>query len=459
MFFQNVYDQSLAQASYFVGCQDKREAIVIDPKRDIECYLETATRHNLRITHIIETHIHADFLAGTRELAAKTGAQIYLSDEGGEDWQYQYAHQGVRDGDVVKVGNLTLQVMHTPGHTPESISLLLRDHPSSDEPVMIFTGDFIFVGDVGRPDLLEVAAGVQGSKEEGAHALFESLKKFIALPDYIQVWPGHGAGSACGKSLGAVPNSTVGYEKIRNWALQFGDDEEGFIAELLAGQPEVPTYFANMKIWNKQERPLYFVPTTFTQFQTTQVAGREDIILLDTRDKKEYASGHILGSINIQHKKSMVNWAGWMLPYDKPFVIIAPKEQQHEIARKLSLIGMDNIVGFVPDIFDSALTKVDLVDDVIVSDLKDRFDYVLLDVRNSIEYSHSHIPNAKHYFVGYLPKMDLSPLEGKKLIIHCQSGDRASIAYSYLESRGFRNLKLYLGSFIDWEQKGRALTK
>ncbi|HQO88210.1 MAG TPA: MBL fold metallo-hydrolase, partial [Bacteroidia bacterium] len=256
MFFQHVYDKSLAQGSYFIGCQAKGEAIVIDAQRDIDVYLEIARQNNLKITHITETHIHADFLCGSRELAAVTGAKMYLSNEGGKDWQYEFNHEGVKDGDVITVGNLTLKVMHTPGHTPESISFLLTDHPASDKPVMVFTGDFVFVGDIGRPDLLEKAAGIKGTKEVGAKQMFESLKKFEALPEYVQVWSAHGAGSACGKALGAVHSSTVGYEKIRNWAFQYGNDEQGFVDYLLADQPEPPKYFAMMKHLNKVNRPL-----------------------------------------------------------------------------------------------------------------------------------------------------------------------------------------------------------
>ncbi|HWL00098.1 MAG TPA: MBL fold metallo-hydrolase, partial [Parapedobacter sp.] len=168
MFFQHVYDKSLSQGSYVIGCQATGEAIVIDAQRDIDVYLDIAKQNNLRITHITETHIHADFLCGSRELAAVTGATIYLSDEGGEDWQYEFPHIGLKDGDKIKVGNLTLEVMHTPGHTPESISFLLTDHPATDKPVMVFTGDFVFIGDIGRPDLLEKAAGLIGTKEAGA---------------------------------------------------------------------------------------------------------------------------------------------------------------------------------------------------------------------------------------------------------------------------------------------------
>ena len=229
MFFQQIYDKSLAQGSYLIGCQQTGESIVIDPKRDVDTYLDIANQNGLRITHVTETHIHADFLSGSRELVALTGATLFLSDEGGQDWPYEFDHTGLRNGDLINVGKLTLEVMHTPGHTPESISFLLTDKPASPQPVMVFTGDFVFVGDVGRPDLLEKAAGLMGTQELGARQLYASLHKFSILPGYVQVWPGHGAGSACGKALGTVPSTTVGYEKIRNWAFQYPDDELGFV--------------------------------------------------------------------------------------------------------------------------------------------------------------------------------------------------------------------------------------
>ena len=455
MFFEQVYDKTLAQGSYFIGCQAKNEAIVIDAKRDIDSYLEIAKRNNMRITHVAETHIHADFLAGSRELAELTGAQLYLSDEGGADWQYEFPHVGLKDGDTIQVGNLSLTVMHTPGHTPESISFLLRDHPASDEPVMLFTGDFVFVGDIGRPDLLEEAAGIVGSKEKGAEQMFASLKKFVSLPDYVQVWPGHGAGSACGKALGSVPSTTVGYEKIRNWALQFGDDYEGFRTALLSDQPEPPTYFAMMKKLNKVDRPLLTTVPNHPSLTIDAVLQDEGYTLVDARHKNKFAAGHIKGSLNIQHNNAMATWAGWMLGYQDRLVIIAGEDEKEEITRKLMRIGLDNIEGYVHDIAAAELVTTNLVDAAEVADLKDQDDYILLDVRNKTEFQKAHIPGAVHRFVGHLPKQDLSDLRDKKLIIQCQSGDRATIAYSYLEKQGFTAISNYAGSFIDWLAEGK----
>lgn len=455
MFFEQIYDKTLAQASYLIGCQAKQEAIVIDPKRDIDTYLAIAKANNLKITHVVETHIHADFLSGSRELVEATGAKLYLSDEGGPDWQYEFPHIGVKDGDVIEVGNLLLTVMHTPGHTPESISLVLVDQPAAKEPVMIFTGDFVFVGDVGRPDLLEEAAGVVGSSSIGAEQLFHSLDKFKALPDYIQVWPGHGAGSACGKALGAVPSSTVGYEKIRNWALQFGDDFEAFKAELLSDQPEAPYYFAMMKKLNKVDRPLLVSVPEHPNVVLDDISA--DSIIVDTRHKFDFAKGHLAGSLNIQNNNSLANWSGWMLPYNKPLVIVSNDEDKEIITRKLMRIGLDNIEGFVTDLKDATLVVSNVIDADKVIELKDKEDITLLDVRNVKEFKAGHIEGSEHYFVGKMAKQLPAIDKNKTIIIQCQSGDRATIATSYLEKNGFANVLNYSGSMLDWLSKGKPV--
>src|SRR5690625_4527948 len=299
---------------------------------------------------------------------------MYLSDEGGEDWQYQFAHKGLKDGDKIKVGNLSLKVMHTPGHTPESISFLLTDHPASDKPTMLFTGDFVFVGDIGRPDLLEEAAGIEGTAETGARQMFQSLKKFKALPDYIQVWPGHGAGSACGKALGAVPNSNVGYEKIQNWALQY-DDEDEFVKALLEDQPEPPKYFAMMKKLNKVERSLLVQVPDQTKLSKEQfnTAYNNGMTVIDTRAKEEFAEGFLPGSINIEDNKTFSTWAGWVLNYQEQFILVADDHQIDNLTRKLMRIGLDNVYGYVSDIDDLGvdLDKADVID---IDELKDYID-------------------------------------------------------------------------------------
>ncbi|MFC6667418.1 MBL fold metallo-hydrolase [Deinococcus radiopugnans] len=254
MYFKRFYDTDLAQASYMLGCQKTGECLVIDPVRDIALYLNEAEAQKLRITHVTETHIHADYLSGSRELAHATGAALYLSDEGNIDWKYGFGGIKVYGGSTFMVGHLQIEVRHTPGHTPESISLLVTDTPRGDQPIMIFTGDFVFVGDIGRPDLLDEAAGGVDTRFEGARQMFASLKnQFLTLPDFVQVWPAHGSGSACGKALGAVPSTTVGYERALAWwagYVQRGD-EQGFTDELLGGQPDAPLYYGRMKTQNK----------------------------------------------------------------------------------------------------------------------------------------------------------------------------------------------------------------
>lgn len=350
MFFQHIYDKSLAQASYFIGCQKAGVAAVIDAKRDVDTYLEIAQQNNMKITHILETHIHADFLAGSRELAALTGAEMYLSAEGGPDWQYEFPHVDIKNGDIIKLGNLKIEVIHTPGHTPESISFLLTDIPSSTEPVMLFTGDFVFVGDIGRPDLLEKTAGMKGTQDIGAKQMYQSITKFDALPDYIQVWPGHGAGSACGKALGAVPSTTVGYEKIRNWAFQHKNDETGFVKYLLEDQPEPPKYFAMMKKLNKIDRPLLTAVPQLKKLNYNELTAAlaKGIKLIDARDKAAFSEGYIPGSINIQGNNSFATWAGWFLTYDEPFILLADESQLDDLTRKLMRIGLDSIQGYIP---------------------------------------------------------------------------------------------------------------
>ncbi|SDD03269.1 MBL fold metallo-hydrolase [Niabella drilacis] len=458
MFFQHIYDQNLAQGSYLVGCQATGEAMVIDARRDTDIYLELAAANGLRITHIAETHIHADFLCGSRELAAVTGATMYLSDEGGKDWQYQFPHQGLKDGDRIRVGNLSFEVMHTPGHTPESISFLLTDHPATDKPVMLFTGDFVFVGDVGRPDLLEKAAGIMGTKEAGARQLFQSLKKFAALPDYVQVWSAHGAGSACGKALGAVHSSTVGYEKIRNWAFQYGADEPAFTEYLLSGQPEPPAYFAMMKRLNKEPRPLLIAVPQHTRLSKEQfmTAYNKGMRVIDTRSKADFAKGFIPGSLNIQGNHSFSTWCGWLLNYQEQFMLIADGHQMEDLTRKLMRIGLDNIYGYISDIEDlgTQLQAADLIALDAFKTAVGNAEVQIVDVRGAAEYEAGHIAGASHVFVGTLEKNLDKIRKDKPVIIHCQAGDRSTIACSILAKNGFKNIKNFPGGMKEWLSAG-----
>jgi len=464
MFFQHVYDKTLAQASYFIGCQKAGVAAVIDPKRDVDTYLDIAKQNNMTITHVLETHIHADFLSGARELAALTGAKLYLSDEGGPGWEYEFDHVGLKDGTTFMVGNLNMETLHTPGHTPESISFLLTDTPASAEPVMFFTGDFVFVGDIGRPDLLEKAAGITGTSDAGAHQMFKSIDRFAKLPDYIQVWPGHGAGSACGKALGAVPSTTVGYEKIRNWAFRFENDELGFTKFLLEDQPEPPKYFAMMKKLNKVDRPLLTaVPKlkALSNQEMMEAMGR-GVKLIDARLKTEFAKGYIPGSINIQGNNSFATWAGWFLNYEEQFMLLADASMLDDLTRKLMRIGLDNIIGYVPSTVEftdqgGQLDTVPVIDVDTFKSLLDEPNVQVVDLRNATEFKSGHIKGADHVFVGTLMDNLDKVSKDKKVVIHCQGGDRATIGYSLLASAGYTNILNYSASMNEWMALGNEV--
>ena len=464
MFFQHVYDKSLAQASYFIGCQKAGVAMVIDPKRDVDTYIEIAKQNNMEITHVAETHIHADFLSGARELAALTGAKLYLSDEGGPAWQYEFPHEGLKNRDIIQVGNLKVEVIHTPGHTPESISFLLTDVPASDKPVMLFTGDFVFVGDVGRPDLLEKVAGMKGTQDVGAKQMFTSIKKFGELPDYIQVWPGHGAGSACGKALGAVPSSTVGYEKIRNWAFQYDQDEKGFVKYLLEDQPEPPKYFAMMKKLNKVDRPLLTEIPKLRKLSSNELkeALSQGIKVIDTRLKDDFAEGFIPGTINIQGNNAFATWMGWFISYEEPFILIADDSKHDDLIRKLMGIGLDNIYGYVEDVKEYKESGGKLLKSEVIS--TDEFKGILktnhtqvIDLRGATEYNTSHIKGTENVFIGTLEQNLEKIKKDQQVVIHCQSGDRATIGYSLLIKHGYKNIKNYSGGINEWVNTGNPV--
>jgi hydroxyacylglutathione hydrolase len=469
MLLKHVYDAKLAQASYLVGCQATGEAVVIDPSRDIEQYLRLAETEGVRITHVTETHIHADFVSGARELAHRTGAQLLLSDEGDADWKYAFAQAAgarlLKDGDEFMVGNLKFQVMHTPGHTPEHISFVVTDTPATSRPMGVFTGDFVFVGDVGRPDLLEKAAKVVGTMEAGARTLFRSIQRFKALPDHLQIWPGHGAGSACGKALGAVPQSTLGYEKIANWGLQVEDEDE-FVGMVLAGQPEPPKYFAEMKRINKVGPDIlggFRRPERLSlEALETQLENKAQVV--DTRTAEAYAAGHVPGTVNIPLNKSFNTWAGWLLPYDRDFHLIVDAgdaERVDEAVRDLAMIGLDRIGGYfgteVLDDWQRAGRELATIPQISVAELAERVtrqDVAVVDVRGLSEWEAGHLEGVPNIPVGYLTDhLDELPRD-RPLVVHCQGGARSAIAASVLKANGFDNVVNVTGGFAEWQQRG-----
>ena len=467
MLLKYFYDAKLAHASYMVGCQRAKQAVIVDPGRDIDQYIAMAEKEDVEIVAVAETHIHADYVSGARELADRVNAKLYVSDEGPAEWKYLYVdgyeNQLVRDGDHFMIGNIRFDVMHTPGHTPESISFLLTDQGGgANKPMGIFTGDFVFVGSIGRPDLLEEAAGLMGTAEPGARELFKSAERFKDLPGYLQVWPAHGAGSAWGKGLGAIPSSTVGYENLFNPALQF-TDEDDFVNYILADQPEAPKYFAVMKRVNKEgprilgaghHHKLLGIP----ELQAAVKSGT----VVDLTPSADFAKGHVPGTINIP-LAMLSAWAGWLVDYDRPTYLICEPDQLEEAARVLHKIGVEEIAGafdtnevrthnLATEVYSTG-TPADLAHSIEAGAVK------LLDVRSDEEWKEGHIEQAEHRFLGRLPKqLDELP-RNEKLVVQCRSGARSAIGVSVLQAAGFKNVVNLTGGYTAWKSDGLPSVK
>jgi hydroxyacylglutathione hydrolase len=460
MFVKRFFEPSLAQASYLIGCQQVDEAIVIDANRDVEQYIQAAAQEGLRITHVTETHIHADYVSGSRELAHRTGASLCLSDEGDRDWKYQFDHaRKLTHGDRITIGNIRIDVVHTPGHTPEHLTFLITDGAAADRPIAAVTGDFVFVGDVGRPDLLEKAANIRGTMEVGARVLFASLQKFAKHEDWLQIWPGHGAGSACGKGISAIPSSTLGYEKRFNWAFNKKTEAE-FVEAVLSGQPEPPTYFAKMKRINKEGPAIlgdFHIPEELDAASLPELIARKALVI-DTRPAADYAAGHMPGTINIPFNSSFVTWAGWLLNTDAFYLIVdaaTASSRLSELARSLALIGIDRVTGC----FDArAATGLATIAQITPKELAPKLTSVtVLDVRSANEWTEGHLPGATHIPLGYLSARLAEIPRDKPVVVQCQSGGRSSIAASILERAGFHDVTNLTGGLGAWTASGLPL--
>ena len=474
MLLKRFYDTKLAQASYLIGCAATGEALVVDPNRDVEEYIRAATAEGMKVTHVTETHIHADFVSGSRELAQRTGAQLLLSDEGDADWKYAFAAEAgatlLHDGDAFMVGNLKFDVLHTPGHTPEHLSFLVTDTPATDKPMGAITGDFVFVGDVGRPDLLEKAAKMVGTMEAGARTLFKSLQRFKQLPDYLQIWPGHGAGSACGKALGAVPFSTIGYERIANWGFTVSDERE-FVEMVLAGQPEPPRYFAEMKRINKEGPRVLGGFRRPERLPASRVEGllADGELVVDTRSATEFAAKHIPGTINIPLNKTFNTWAGWLVPYDRDFFLIVDDSRSDyvdEAVRDLAMIGLDRVSGYLgAEVIDEWAARgheLGTVPQISAAELAERRqagDVAVIDVRGHAEWEAGHLPGVENIPVGYLADRLGEIPRDRPVVVHCQSGARSAIAASVLRAKGFTNIVNLTGGFAEWQARGHPVER
>ncbi|MBV8597001.1 MAG: MBL fold metallo-hydrolase [Candidatus Eremiobacteraeota bacterium] len=466
MFFRQLYDEGLAHASYVVGSETAGEALVVDPRRDIDVYTDLAAAHDLRIVGVAETHIHADYLSGGRELAAATGAMLYVSGHGDEQMGYVNVQNDVRlnlvlDGDDICFGDLRVRVRHTPGHTPEHICFEVFDGADKIEPMLLLSGDFIFVGDLGRPDLLEEALGVSGAARSSAHAMYASLAKALAtLPDYTQIWPAHGAGSACGKALSAIPSTTLGYERRFSWWSAFArkGDEDGFVNALLKGQPDAPSYFARMKHLNRGFTAIlgHVVAPSELDASTLKASLDAGAMLVDTRPREAFCARHVTGAVSIPDKPSFATRSAWFGSPEREIVLLAKPARVDALVRALVRVGLDNVKGYV----DSDKPQSDhtsSLPSISVEEAERRWsaDHALiLDVRQHGEFAHGHIPHAHHLSAGKLmDKLEKIPKD-RELLIVCGGGDRSVSAASVLCAHGYERVSNVADGFEGWQRKG-----
>ena len=458
MIFETVFTEGVAHLSYLIGDKATGRAAVIDPRRDVDVYLELANKHKLTITHILETHIHADFVSGSRELADRTGtAKIVLSVEGSA--QYGFSHEKLQDGDTIDLGRVILTARHTPGHTPEHMAFLAAENNRPEQPFAVFSGDCLFADSVGRPDLL-------GDEQTGglARQLFHSLHEFfLKLDNDVRVHPAHGAGSPCGANIGDRLLTTIGYERRNNPALQF-DQESRFIEFVLHTAPPEPRYYPRMKKENAHgPEVLGRLPTCPplppTAFQ--KAVANEDVQLVDNRQMLAFGGGHIGGALNIGPRAELSIWAGWMLDPEKPIFLVLPQDSDlPQVQRQLIRTGYTRFGGYLlggMEEWDNAALPLEALPQRSVQELNKSLaqpDLQILDVRTPGEWQGGHVPGAKYIFLPELEKKLDHLAKEKPIAVYCDSGYRASLAASVLQRHGFAHVENVPGSWKAWKAAG-----
>jgi hydroxyacylglutathione hydrolase len=468
MILRYFYNRQLAQASYLLGSPSTREALVIDPNRDVQPYLQAARDEGLRIIGVAETHIHADYISGGRELAHRTGTKLYLSGMGNGDLAYDFPPddpvQYLRAGDHLMIGSIRLDVIHTPGHTPEHIIFQVTES-GAPASIGLLAGDCLFAGDVGRPDLLEEAVKIAHSSETAARQQYANLQRFQAMPDHLQVWPGHGAGSTCGKTLGAIPSTTLGYEKLTNPAFQ-QPDEAAFVTWLREGQPEVPHYFAQMKTVNQRGPALLEtlkIPVRMMPDELQQALD-DGATIIDARPGERFARGYVPGTINIPgNSQRFSSWTGWFVDYERPVYLIADEAEVPRLVRELHMIGVDDIPGyFTIDAIQhaaarDALRRIEKID--IQTANRQHSDAVMVDVRGHDEHTERHIPASLLLPMGYvIERLEQLPRD-RQLIVYCNSGVRSQTVTGLLQNHGYENVLNLVGGIDAWQEAGLPLER
>ena len=452
MYFEQFYLGCLAHASYLLG--SKGEGIVVDPQRDVEIYLAAARKNGLKIRYIFETHLHADFVSGHRELAARTGAEIYLSRHAGAT----FPHVDVDDGYTLRVGKLKIEVLATPGHTPESISLLVTDEEKGDQPWAVLTGDTLFIGDVGRPDLSPTHTPVQL-----AGMLHDSLnRKLMTLPDAVLVYPAHGAGSLCGRNMRAERFSTIGTERLTNYALQIRDRDE-FVRQMTSNLPARPDYFPEDAAINRTGAPALSDLPALKSITAQELKAMLDkgAMALDVRPGAEFVAGHVPGSVSIPLSGQFASWAGAVLGLSsRPVLIAANADQINEARIRLARIGIEDVAGYLEggtEGWQKAGLPVEQVNQITPQELAMQLSQGgigVLDVRREGEFQAGHIEGADWYpldrFKAALPEIN----KDSPVAVHCKSGYRSLIAVSVLQRAGYHNVVDVTGGFDAWVGAG-----
>lgn len=463
MVLRQYYLGCLAHASYLIADPASGTAVVVDPQRDVEQYVRDARELGVQIRHVFLTHFHADFLAGHLELRDSTGARVAL----GSKAHAEFAFDPYDDGASLEFGRVRITALHTPGHTPEAVSLLVFDlDKSATEPQAVLTGDTLFVGDVGRPDLM-ASQGV--TAEQLASWLYDSLhEKLLRLPDATLVYPAHGAGSLCGKNLGKETVSTIGDQRRYNYALQ-PMSREAFVALVTADQPEAPDYFAYDAELNRRERATLdaalargLVAVPLARFREQAAAGAQ---VLDTREARDFAAGHWRGALNIPLSGQYASWAGTLLDRSRPVLLVADDGREEESAMRLGRIGFDFVAGYLeggPGALDAVpehtartarITAVALAEALATTAPP-----VIVDVRTPAEWQGGHLEGGRNLPLNHLRERLTEVPRDRPVVVHCQSGYRSSIATSLLEGAGFTNLRDLVGGFAAWEASRLAIS-
>ena len=455
MYFKQFYLACLAHASYLIGSEG--EAAVVDPQRDVDEYIKEAEAHGLKIKYVLETHLHADFVSGHRELAARTGAEIVFSEKA----QATFPHRAVTDGEELKLGRVTLQIMETPGHTPESVCILVTDTEVSDRPQKILTGDTLFIGDVGRPDL---AGGKGYTPQIMAGMMYDTLhEKLLQLSDDVEVYPAHGAGSMCGKNMSKETSSTIGEQRKFNYALKPMAKDE-FVRMMTVDLAEAPAYFPkDAEINRTGATELSKLPSP-PALSAEAVRKLDDQIILDVRSAAEFGAGHLPGSLNIGLGGQFAIWAGTLIPLTAPIVIVSDSESQVEEAQmRLARVGIENVKGYLAggvDEWQRSGFELATVPQISVNELSallnDQKELQVIDVRREPEYDSGHVPRAIHAPLSTLARtvgnLSIDPIKPTAVI--CAGGFRSSAASSILQQNGFTNLLNVTGGTTAWINAG-----